>query len=154
MTKRRARYRLPLPLQGPLLHRASPIPPPRQPMPAPRHPPPRHPPPRQASAELVSIGTAAVISAAVKAVVRSSFMMPSCTRRLSDGDVTAIQNEQFVTSLDQCNGPSRSHPSRSVAPPVGRLSVRHRRRFPAWQAFQHVRRPCPETRTDSCLPTI
>jgi len=27
--------------------------------------------------------------------------MPSCTRRLSDG----IQNDQFMTSLDQRNGP-------------------------------------------------
>src|SRR5499427_9818310 len=68
-----------------------PHPPPRQPTAAPRHPPPRQPPPRQASAELVSNGTAAVISAAVRAVVRSSFIMPSCSRRLSDG----TQNEQF-----------------------------------------------------------
>src|SRR6516225_1097563 len=152
MTKRRARYRLPLPLQGPLLHRASPIPPPRQPMPAPRHPPPRHPPPRQASAELVSIGTAAVISAAVRAVVRSSFIMPSCTRRLSGG---YFQNEQFMTSLDQCNGPSggKSHQPRSAAPLVGRLSGRHQRRFLACQVFRFLRQPCPETRTNSCLLT-
>src|SRR6516162_6540404 len=32
------------------------------------------------------------------------------------------QNEQFLTCLDQCNDPSRSHPLRSAAPLVGRLS--------------------------------
>ena len=63
------------------------------------------------------------------------------------------QNEQFLTYLDQCNDPSRSHPLRSAAPLVGRLSVRHRRRFLAWQVFRFLRPPCPETRTDSCLLT-
>jgi hypothetical protein len=63
------------------------------------------------------------------------------------------QNEQFLTYLDQCNDPSRSHPLRSAAPLVGRLSVRHRRHFLGWQVFQLLRQPCPETRTDFCLPT-
>jgi len=70
-------------------------------MPAPRHPPPRHPPPRQASAELVSIGTAAVISTAVRAVVRSSFIMPSCTRRLSDGTKRTVHDEFRSVRLPQ-----------------------------------------------------
>src|SRR6516162_5959461 len=63
------------------------------------------------------------------------------------------QNEQFLTYLDQCNDPSRSHPLRSAAPLVGRLSVRHRRHFLVCQVFQLLRQLCPETRTDFCLPT-
>ena len=58
--------------------RAGPSAAPRQP-----HPPPRQ--PRQASAELVSIGTAAVISAAVRAVVRNVALLQTLPRRLSDG---------------------------------------------------------------------
>ena len=69
------------------------------------------------------------------------------------GSGSLPENEQFLTYLDQCNDPSRSHPLRSAAPFVGRLSVRHRRHFLAWQVFQLLRQPCPETRTDFCLPT-
>jgi hypothetical protein len=102
----------------------------------------------------VSNGTAAVINPAVKAAVRSSFIdFPLLTP--TTALVTATQNEQFKTRLDQRNGPSgcRSHPPRSAAPLVGRLSVRHQQRFLVWQVFQFLRKPCPETRTNLFLPT-